>query len=355
MSPTPAPPDLTTFLTTVSCVVDDLYQDHCAHHKPRRPGRRPDLSDSEVLTLALLAQWWPTNSERAFCAYVAHHWRAYFPRLLDSSALNRRIRDMGGVLAVLTPLVAETARRVLGFEPPPYAVLDGAPVPLMQRCRGPQQRVFTHEAAIGKGGPQKDWFYGLKALVVVDPEGFITGLVSGPANTDERLLVEALLRFRWDPRAPLPSGAQLTALLGPTHAAGGGRRGPTGPIGPRLSAGRPCPERLLLGDLGFRGDAWHTHWEHDLHASVVTERTLATAAQRDGDRALLHAYHGARQVVERTIGSLEHQFHLAYPRARSLGGLWARLAAKAAAHNLLRFLNGWFGRPLEAHFNPFLT
>jgi hypothetical protein len=355
MSPSPAPLDRATFLTTVYCVVDDLYQHHCARHKPRRPGPRPELSDSEVLTLALLAQWWPTNSERAFCAYAARQWRAYFPRLLDSSALNRRIRDLGGALALLGPLVAEEARRVLGLAPPAYAVLDGAPVPLMQRCRGTQQRVFTHEAALGKGGPQKDWFYGLKALVVVEPEGFITGLVVGPAHTDERLLLDALLRFRWDPRAALPSGAQLTALLGPTHAAGGRRQGPTGPIGPRLSAGRPHPERPLLGDLGFRGAAWHAHWAHDLHSTVLTERTLAAAAQRSGDATLVRAYHGARQVVERTIGSLEKQLHLAYPRARSLGGLWARLAAKATAHNLLRFLNLLVGRPPEAHFNPFLV
>ena len=355
MSPARPALDLDTFLTTVYCLVDDLYRAHCAGRKPRRPGHRPELSDSEVLTLALLAQWWPDNSERAFCRYAADHWRAYFPRLLEGSALNRRIRDLTGVLALLGPLVAAHARAALGLGPATYAVVDGAPVPLMQRCRGERHRVFAAEAAIGKGGPQKDWYYGLKELLAVDEQGFLTGFVAGPANTDERLLLEALLRWRHDPRAPLPTGPELERLLGPTHGRGGGhRQGPTGPVGPRLGAGRPrwAP---LLGDLGYRGDAWHAHWADDLAAVVLTKETIGARVGRAGDRGLVRAFNGARQLVERAVGRLEGQLHLHVPRARSLAGLWARLGAKVAAANVLLYLNRRCGRPPEAHFNPFLA
>lgn len=47
--------DLDTFLTVVYCTVDDLYQTHFAAAKPPRPGKVAELSDSEVLTLILLA------------------------------------------------------------------------------------------------------------------------------------------------------------------------------------------------------------------------------------------------------------------------------------------------------------
>ncbi len=294
------------------------------------------------------------NSERAFAAYAAEHWRAYFPRLLEGSALNRRIRDLTGVLALLGPLVAEHARAALGLGPATYAVVDGAPVPLMQRCRGDRHRVFAAEAGIGRGGPDKDWYYGLKGLVVADEHGLLTGFVAGPANTDERLLLEALLRWRWDPAAPLPTGAELRALLGRTHGPGGGRQGPTGPVGPRLGAGRPwwAP---LLADLGYRGDAWHAHWEAAFRAVVLTKETVGARAGRAGDRGLVRAFNGARQIVERAVGRLEGQLHLAFPRARSLAGLWARLSAKVAAHNVLAYLNYAFGRPVEAHFNPFFA
>lgn len=88
--------DLDTFLVTVYCVCDDLYRQQFAAAKPARPGPQPELSDSEVLTLAVLAQWQPRNSESAFVQYAATHWRAYFPRLLSQEAFNRRVRDLGG-------------------------------------------------------------------------------------------------------------------------------------------------------------------------------------------------------------------------------------------------------------------
>ena len=56
--------DLDTFLTLVYCMVDTVYQDTFAAARPVRPGPRPELHDSEVLTLMLVAQWHPSRSER---------------------------------------------------------------------------------------------------------------------------------------------------------------------------------------------------------------------------------------------------------------------------------------------------
>src|SRR5688572_30609540 len=95
--------DLDTFLTAVYCVVDDLYRSEFARAKPARPGPRPRLSDGEVLTLAVLAQWQRGRSERAFLRYAGRHWRSDFPRLLSQSAFNRRARDLAGVLCALGP------------------------------------------------------------------------------------------------------------------------------------------------------------------------------------------------------------------------------------------------------------
>src|SRR5207248_2431382 len=93
--------DLDTFLVTVYCVIDDLYQETFAAHKPVRPGAEPEMSDSEVLTVVVLTQWQQSRSESAFLGYVRHHWRAYFPRVLSQSAFNRRARDLMRVLWAL--------------------------------------------------------------------------------------------------------------------------------------------------------------------------------------------------------------------------------------------------------------
>ena len=139
--------DPTTLLTALYCVVDDLYQEHFASRKPVRPGRRPELSDSEVLTLVLLAQWRQDRSERAFLAYARSHLRPYFPRLLDQSSFNRRARDLMGVLCALGPAIRQRATAALGLPPAAYEVLDGVPVPLMRRCRGGARSAVGSEAS----------------------------------------------------------------------------------------------------------------------------------------------------------------------------------------------------------------
>jgi hypothetical protein len=48
--------DVDTLVTAVYCIVDDRYRAQFAPLKPARPGQRPVLSDSEILTLAILAQ-----------------------------------------------------------------------------------------------------------------------------------------------------------------------------------------------------------------------------------------------------------------------------------------------------------
>lgn len=152
------PIDLDTFLTAVYCITSDLYQQEFAHRKPRRRGKVAEVSDEEVLTLAILSQWQEKRSERGFLKYVVSHWRSYFPRLLSQSQLNRRMRDVAGVLCALGPAVALHLSEELGMAT--YEVLDGVPVPLMRRCRGDRHRCFANEAAIGRGGSDRDFYYG---------------------------------------------------------------------------------------------------------------------------------------------------------------------------------------------------
>lgn len=98
--------DLDTFLVARSTIVDELYQRRVAPQRPRRRGRRPDLSDSDVVTLTICEQW-HGRSERGVLRFARRYWRGYFPRLLDQRSFNRRVRDLTGVLTPLVPLVAD--------------------------------------------------------------------------------------------------------------------------------------------------------------------------------------------------------------------------------------------------------
>ncbi len=322
--------DLDTFLVALYTYVDDLYQAHVAPHKPQRPGQAPELSDSEVLTLLILAQWL-RRSERGMLRYAAEHWRTYFLRLLDQSAFNRRARDLQGVLLYLIPHVAEQ----LGAGLTAYQVLDGVPVPLARRCRGERHRLFASEAAIGRGGSDRDWYYGCQLLLVVSADGLITGFVLAPANTATTWVTDALLCWRQNPRAT----PWKLEHLPPSHRRGGRRVGPTGPIQPRSAVGHPS-SAPYLADGAMRGWVWRHHWWQDYGAAVLLHQdyrgVAATAVRRQ--------YAGWRQIIEIVNAALNDVFALSFPKAKTVWGLVTRIAAKLLAFNLGVQLNRFFGR-----------
>lgn len=322
--------DFDTFLVALYTHVDDLYREHFAPVKPRRRGAAPDLSDSEVLTLAILAQYHGSR-ERDFIRYAARHLRAYFPRLLSQSQTNRRARDLSGVMVRMVGLLAQE----LGGEGSAYQVLDGLPVPLMRRCRGRRGRLFGPEASFGKAGSDRDFYYGVGLLICTSREGVITGFLAGPGGTNERWLAEALLAWRSDPggepwtREELPASNKRT---------GADYQGPSGPLWPRegVGAGSPGP---YIADGGFAGALWTGHWRADYQAEVLTPGDYPRGGRA---RAVHRAW---RHVVETVNSHLTCSLHLHYPGARSLWGLRARLAAKLAAFNMGIWLNRLFGRP----------
>jgi len=346
------PFDTDTFLVTVYCVVDELYQSELAPALPPRPGPRPHLADSEVLTLAVLAQWFPRRSERGFLRYATTHWRGYFPGLTSQSAFNRRVRNCWPLLARLGPALAR-ALRSAGRDTPAFEAWDGVPVPLARVCRGRRHRLFGAEAGIGHGGADRARYYGVEVWATTDATGLITGFVVGPAGTSEYWLAESLLRWRADPTAPPPTAEDLLAELGPAHRAGGRRQGPGGTIGPRVGAGTPPPVPYV-SDLGCTGRQWRQHWRDRYGAIVLTKADYDQLTPPATQQRLRHWLGALRQAVETVFGTLSEHFGLAYPRARGLWGLWTRISAKIAAYNVAVTINYQFGRPPFAIFNPYL-
>jgi len=323
--------DTDTFLTAVYTVLDDLYQAHYAPLRAHTPGQRPTLSDSEVLTL-LVAQHWFQLSERALLRRLRTVWAALFPTPLSQSAFNRRGRGLSGVLAALVPRLAQG----LGAQDAAYQILDGTPLPLVHCCRAARTRPLHPDCAFGKGGSDRRYYYGCKLLLAVTPTGTITGFVAGPASTEERWLAEALLSGRAQPPCAVWQG------LRPPHPRGNGCAyiGPQGPLWPRPGVGVPPPAALgYLGDRGFSGAWWTSHWASAYGARVVTPREYAAAERR------AHQAHASlRQIVE-TVNDHVATLGVAYLRVRTRWGLRARVGARLVAHNVGILLNRHYGRP----------
>src|SRR5215213_10340489 len=116
--------DFEILLVSLYVTIDDWWNTKCPA-APRGPGRPAHLSESEVLTLAILAQWSRWRSERDFWRFADAHLRSYFPNLLCQSQLNRRIRALEPELRALQRHLSAT----LADDPEVYQVLDTTLVP----------------------------------------------------------------------------------------------------------------------------------------------------------------------------------------------------------------------------------
>ena len=288
--------DLDSFLVSLYVLVDDWWKlDHSL--QPPKLGRPALLTDPEVLTLAILAQWPRFRSERDFWRFAWAHLRSYFPRLCSQSQLNRRIRALAPELCALQRAFA----RELADPAALYHVLDTTLVPAIVRVRASRKGLFAGQATFGRSASKTEWVYGFKVALAVSPEGVITSFGVGEAASDERPIGDWIIRQD--------------------------RHG------------------TYLADKGFSSVAWERHWAEDYGALVVA--TPKDNSKRAWPRSDRRWAAGKRQIVEGVIDQLKDIFALERHRARTLGGLLARLAAKVAAYTCGQELNVRLGRPLR--------
>ena len=286
--------DLNSFLVSLYVEVDDWWRER---HPlaPRRPGRPALLSDSEVLTLAILAQWPRFRGERDFWRFANAHLRSYFPTLCSQGQFNRRVRVLEPELRALQIAFAGELSEPSAV----YRVLDTTLVPAMVRVRACRKGLFAGQASFGRSASKTEWVYGFKVAVVVDPEGVVSAFGLAPAASDERPIGDALIASdRYD---------------------------------------------AYLADKGFTGIEWERRWMEVYGALVAA--APKNNSRRAWSRADRRWASGKRQIIEGVIGQLKDFFSLERHRAKTLGGLLTRLAAKVAAYTCGQRINDCLGRP----------
>ena len=333
--------DIDTFLTTLYVLIDDWYKQAIAEQKPQGRGGAPEqMSDSEILTLAIAGQWRkgvPWESERSLVRYMQEHGYHWFPRMLKRSAFNRRVRMLCGVLAALQREVCKW----LGDEGKGYEIVDGFPVPtctLGQAARQKEHWLMT--ASKGHGGNYGGWFFGQRWWVSVIPSGAITGWVVAEASINERWVLEAFLSQRVGDGQICgpPPDTQIRKADRPSI--------PVGFLGGAFAAGKWI--KTYLADRGLNGARWQPHWRAAYRAEVITVPPANAPEFRLWSAANRRWLASHRQPIETAYAFLTEVFGSKRVNAHSQWGLYTRLAAKAAAYNLGLFLNRLLQRPSGA-------
>lgn len=181
--------DLDSFLVSLYVLTDDWWK---ATHSSDTPGAgRPSLiSEAEILTLAILAQWPRFRSERDFWRFAQAHLREYFPALPSQSQFNRRVRALEVEMRSLQFHLAG----VLAEESAVYHVLDTTLIPAIVRVRACRKGLFCGQATFGRCVSKTEWVYGFKVGLSITPQGVITAFALAEASADERPIGDFLIR-----------------------------------------------------------------------------------------------------------------------------------------------------------------
>src|SRR5262245_10003989 len=101
--------NLDTLLTALYVHLEDRVLPALGWSRARRPGRRPNLSDAELVCLAVAQHLLGIASERRWIRWARVHLGATFPAIPGQSGFGKRLRAQAGLLAaVITELARDT-------------------------------------------------------------------------------------------------------------------------------------------------------------------------------------------------------------------------------------------------------
>lgn len=279
--------DLDDLLTALYVLTDDFLPE-----RPKsRPGRKPKITDAEVICLAVAQILLDCPKERRFLRSAKRRLRHLFPYIPRQSGYNKRVRALGpeiarllGYLARISPSWCDRLR-----------LLDATPVPCGQSRETVKKSEFTGYATYGYCAAHSRHFWGFKLYLLSSPDGMPIAFELAPANAPERQVAAELL--------------EQVELEG--HA--------------------------VIGDKGFSGA--------DLEGLVAALGGVFLRPDRRDEKPRFGNLGGVRQWIEAIFDQLKDQLSLERHGAHTIDGLCTRVAQRLPALGACVWHNWQIGEP----------
>src|SRR5215218_6633415 len=192
-------------------IVDELVQASVLPHD-HRPGPRSSFSDSELITLTLVAELVGLDDETVFLDYVARNHLTLFPLLPDYSRYNRRRRALGEATNTIRRQLLGVLLALLPADERPLCVLDSLPLPVVGFHHARGEHRWYGWARYGYNATKKQVFYGFKLHLLTTADGIITDFALASAQLTDGTFTDQLLRDKTELLA-LGDKAYIDALL----------------------------------------------------------------------------------------------------------------------------------------------
>jgi len=260
---------------------------------PVRGGRRPLISDAELVALSVAQAAIGISSDRQFLGLIGRVLPGWFPHLPSQSQYNRRLRGLVGLISIVQQRLGRW------LDSGGVRLSDGTLIGVANYPGCQQRSEFAGFARFGYAKSQHRFVYGVRLVLLTDRRGLPLGYTIVPANEKE-----------YEPLADLLTGTAA---------------------------------EVVVADKGF----WGREYAHRLAASGT--RLLTPDRTRTDENELYeHALASTRLVIESVFSNLKEQMRLDRHLARTPAGLAVRIAQRILALTLGMLLNTINGRPARA-------
>lgn len=276
------------FIITVYCLVEDSMRKLMGAQKIRQRGFNPSLSDSEIITMEVVAEFFGIDTDKGAWEYFCNHWRNFFPKLGSRSNFAKHAANLWNMKQIIQK---ELSSRLGGISDHLH-MCDGFPMPVCHFKRAHFSKNFSGEAEYGYCASKSETYYGFKGNLLINSEGVISNIAITPANIDERDSLWDLLQ---------------------------GIRG------------------MLIADKGLIG----ADYKQELYefTGIDLQTALRSNMTETRNEKFLEWLKSTRRLVETVIGQLTERFNIEKIRARKIWSLTNRVARKILAHTVCVFIN----------------
>ena len=286
--------DFDDFCLWMYFVVDEIWLKIAPIFK--RPGPRPDCSDSELLAMALIGECRGWDVETEMLSYWQEH-RDLFPKIPTQSRFNRRRRALMQAFNMIRKVVLQT----LDVAQDRQCVIDSLPLPVMQFYLVPSSNGdwMANGSTFGKVPSRNETIFGYKLHLLIAMNGVILDFELAPANEFD-----------------LQVGFELLS----EHT-----------------------DLQILGDKAYISAEKATQlWkENRIRLQTIPRRNQRKLLPA----SLQHLFNSVRQIIETVNAQLSNQFNIEVNHAHTFWGLCTRLYTKLAAHTLCVYINRLLGKP----------
>jgi hypothetical protein len=288
---------VTTDLDTLLTALYVLTGDHVIRSGRRGPGRPKELSDAELVCLAVAQVLLGARSERHWLRMCRTRLGHLFPYLPGQSGYHKRVKAAAPLIGRATLYLATLCPSWAGG----LRLLDATPVPCGTSRQTARRSELAGWANYGYCAAHSRWYWGLKLYLLTTTEGMpVTWCLADP-KIGERDVAEDLL----------------------AHARG------TGALRDQM---------IVLTDKGLAGRAM------ERYAAGQIGVLLARPDRKDEQRRFGNLG-GMRQWIEAIIGTLKGQPGLERHGGRTPAGVYARIAQRILALAACIWFNWRTGAP----------